>query len=337
MRRKIVIVVLLATIALALMAGNVFFGAVHIPPAGVVRIILGEESGRPAWRFILLESRLPQAVTALCCGSALGACGLLLQTLFANPLADSSILGIGGGAALGAALVTMAGGGVLAVGVSAGAVLGTIVASLAGALLVTALLLVIAARIRNHVLLLIIGLMIGYLSSSAITLLTCFSTDESLKAYAVWGMGSFSGVSASQLPLFCGAVMVGLLGAVLLVKPLGALVLGERYAGSLGVNVRRVRLLLLLVVGLLTAVTTAFCGPVAFIGLAVPHMARMLSRTDNFRWLMPVTLLMGADVALLCNVLSGMPAGGLVIPLNAVTPLVGAPVVIYVIMRPRYR
>ena len=181
--------------------------------------------------------------------------------------------------------------------------------------------------------LLIIGIMIGYIANSAISLLNFFATDEGVRSYMVWGMGSFSGVSTNMMPWFVSVTVMSLLASLLLIKPLNALMLGDRYAENLGVNIIRTRNWLLVITGLLTAIVTAFCGPVAFIGLAVPHIARLLFRTDNHRLLMPATILCGSVVALLCNVLCFLPGETGVIPLNAVTPLIGAPVIIYVIMR----
>jgi iron complex transport system permease protein len=200
---------------------------------------------------------------------------------------------------------------------------------------VMALIFFFSSVVRNNVMLLIIGIMIGYISNSAISLLNFFATDEGVKSYMVWGMGSFAGVSLKHMPVFALITTVGLLGSLLLMKPLNALMLGDRYAENLGVNIVRVRNWLLLVTGLLTAITTAFCGPVAFIGLAVPHIARLLLTTDNHRLLMPATMLCGAVVALLCNFICFLPGESGVIPLNAVTPIVGAPVIIYVIIRER--
>ena len=206
-------------------------------------------------------------------------------------------------------------------------------AAFTGAMVVMAVLFFFSTLVRNHVMLLIIGIMIGYLSNSAISLLNFFATDEGVRSYMVWGMGSFGGVSLNMMPVFASVTLLGLLGSILLIKPLNALMLGDLYAENLGVNIIRTRNWLLVVTGLLTAVTTAFCGPVAFIGLAVPHMARLLLTTDNHRLLLPATILCGAAVALLCNFICFLPGDMGVIPLNAVTPVIGAPVIIYVILR----
>jgi iron complex transport system permease protein len=183
--------------------------------------------------------------------------------------------------------------------------------------------------------LLIIGIMIGYVSSSAISLLNFFATEEGVRSYMVWGMGNYSGVSMQMMPAFAAIVLIGLVASLILVKPLNALLLGEQYAESLGVKTRSVRNWLLVVTGLLTAITTAFCGPIAFIGLAVPHIARLLLHTENHRRLLPGTILCGSIVALLCNLICYLPGERGVIPLNAVTPLIGAPVIIYIIARRR--
>lgn len=324
----------LAIAIIILFAANLMVGSVHIPLADILDILIGKYDGKPSWQFIIMESRLPQAITATLCGASLATCGLLLQTAFKNPLAGPSIFGISGGAGLGVALVILwFGGSVGSVVYSVSGFMAVFLAAFVGAMLVTGIIFLFSTLVRSNVMLLIIGIMIGYLSSSAISLLNFIATEEGVRSYMVWGMGSFGGVSMSHIPLFTSVCMVGLLGAFLLAKPLNALLLGEYYAENLGVNTRRVRNQLLAITGILTAITTAFCGPVAFIGLAVPHLARLILRTDNHRSLLPVTVLTGAAVALLCNIVCYLPGEGGIIPLNAVTPLVGAPVIIYVIAR----
>ena len=291
---------------------------------------------KPSWQYIVLEARLPQALTAVLCGAALAVSGLLLQTAFRNPLAGPSIFGINSGAGLGVALVMLLLGGSLSVGsVSFSGFFAVLIAVFIGAMAVMALIFFFTTLVKSNVMLLIIGIMIGYISSSAVSLLNFFATDEGVKSYMVWGMGSFSGVSLKYMPLFAAITLLGLIASAMLIKPLNALMLGNRYAQNLGVNIQRVRNTLLWVTGLLTAITTAFCGPVAFIGLAVPHIARLLLTTVNHRWLMPATMLTGAVVALLCNVICVLPGESGVIPLNAVTPVIGAPVIIYVIIHER--
>lgn len=329
-------IALLCVLIALLFAANLLIGSVRIPAGEVLRILLGEDTGRESWRYIVLEARLPQAVTAMLAGSALSACGLLLQTAFRNPLAGASILGVNSGAGLGVAIVMLLLGGTFSAGAfSLSGFFSVLAGAMAGAMAVMALILFFSTLIRSSVMLLIIGMMVGYLASSAVSLLNFLSTAEGVQSYMVWGMGHFGGVPSEQLPAFVSVVLLGLVGALLLVKPLNALLLGERYAANLGVRVRRVRHMLLLVAGVLTAVTTAFCGPILFIDLAVPHIARLLLSTANHRVLLPATMLAGAAVALACNLVCVLPGGAGLIPLNAVTPLVGAPIVIYVIVSQR--
>ncbi len=329
--------ILLLTAMVVLFGMNLFVGSISIPAADVLNILFGDGEGiRPSWRYIVLESRLPQAITALLCGGALSVSGLMLQTAFRNALADPSIFGISSGAGLGVALVMLLLGGSIGAGsVSVSGYVAIILAAFVGAMLVMAVIFFFSTVVKNDVMLLIIGIMIGYLSSSAISLLQFFATDEGVKSYMVWGMGSFGGVSMRHMPVFASVTLLGIIASLLLIKPLNALLLGDRYAENLGVNIQRVRNWLLIVTGLLTAITTAFCGPISFIGLAVPHMARLLLRSDNHLVLMPVTILCGSVVALLCNLICFLPGENGVIPLGAVTPLMGAPVIIYVIAKRR--
>ena len=329
--------ILLAVLIALLFVLNILVGSVSIPAEDVVRILLGDnENIKPSWQFIILQSRLPQALTAMLAGSALAVSGLMLQTAFRNPLAGPSVFGINSGAGLGVALVMLWLGGSFSAGsVSVTGFVAVLAAAFVGAMAVMLLIFLFSTMVRNSVMLLIIGIMIGYISNSAVSLLNFFATDEGVRSYMVWGMGSFSGVSTQMLPWFSLVTVAALFAALLLIKPLNALMLGDRYAENLGVNIIRVRNWLLVITGLLTAIVTAFCGPVAFIGLAVPHIARLLFHTDNHRLLMPATMLTGAVVALLCNVLCFLPGTLGVIPLNAVTPLIGAPVIIYVILRGR--
>ena len=326
--------VLMTGAVLLLFVLCLLMGSIRIPAGEVLRILAGHETENDAWRYIVMESRLPQAVTACLCGGALAVSGLMLQTAFKNPLADPSIFGISGGAGLGVALVMLLLGGSLTTGMfEVTGFVAVLTGAFVGAMAVTAVIFLFSTMVRNSVMLLIIGVMIGFMSSSVISLLNFFATEEGVKSYAVWGMGNFGGVSMAHLPVFTGVTVVGLVASLLLIKPLNALLLGEQYAENLGINTRMVRNSLLIVTGLLTAVTTAFCGPVSFIGLAVPHVARMLLTTENHRQLLPATILTGAAVALLCNWVCFLPGESGIIPLNAVTPLLGAPVIIYVIMR----
>ena len=334
MKRGVVICILLAVLTVVLLALNLAVGSVSIPISEVISILTGHEAQRPSWQFIIMESRLPQALTAALCGGSLAVSGLMLQTAFKNPLAGPSIFGINSGAGVGVALVMLGMGGSLSIGsVSVTGFMAVLAAAFVGAMTVMGLIFLFSTMVRNNVMLLIIGIMIGYIANSVVSLLNFFATDEGVKSYMVWGMGSFGGVPMRQMPLFASLCVIGLVGSLLLVKPLNALLLGEQYAENLGVNTQRIRNYLLIVTGLLTAVTTAFCGPIMFIGLAVPHIARLLFQRADHRILMPGTILSGAVIALLCNVLCFLPGESGVIPLNAVTPVMGAPVIIYVIAR----
>lgn len=326
---------LLLTMVIALLfILNLVMGSVDIPVGDTFRILLGEESQRPSWQYIILQSRLPQALTAILCGASLAASGLMLQTAFRNPLAGPSIFGINSGAGLGVALVMLFLGGSISAGsVSLTGFVAVLTAAFVGAMAVMALIFFFSTIVRNHVMLLIIGIMIGYIANSAISLLNFFATDEGVRSYMVWGLGSFGGVPMKIMPVFAGVTLLGLTGSLLLIKPLNALMLGDSYAENLGVNIIRTRNWLLIVTGILTAITTAFCGPIAFIGLAVPHITRLLLTTDNHRSLLPATMLMGGVIALFCNLITILPGEDGVIPLNAVTPMIGAPVIIYVIIK----
>ena len=319
---------------LILFAVSLAYGAVSIPFDQVLQILTGHEVERPAWQSIVLQSRLPQAITAVLAGAALAVSGLLLQTLFRNPLAGPSILGISDGANMGVAAVLLYFGGSLSQvtdwPISGYAAI--ILAAFVGASLILSLIIYFSAKVKNNVMLLIIGIMIGYLTSSLISILNYYASTDKVHAFVMWGLGNFSGVSLEQLPFFSICTISGLLLSLLLVKPLNALLLGERYAANLGIRVKRARLFILICTGLLTSTTTAFCGPVSFIGLAVPHMARLLLGSSNHTLLVPVTMLTGACVALLCNILMVIPGSNQILPLNAVTPMLGAPVIIYVII-----
>lgn len=326
---------MLGMIAIVLFAANLFIGSVDIPSAVVADILFRGADPDGPLRFIIIGSRLPQAVTALLAGAALTVSGLMLQTAFRNPLAGPSILGITSGSSLGVAFVILfLGGSVSAAGYSWGGYMAILIGSFIGSLAIMALLLVFSVWLKNDLMLLIAGIMVGYLTSSAITLLNYLSTAEGVQGYAIWGMGNFNGVSLSQLPMFSVAVCAGLLLSILMAKPLNVILLGENYAHNLGVNMLWIRNMLLITTGLLTSVVTAFCGPVSFIGLAVPHIVRMIFRKADHRIIIPGCILTGAAVGLLCNLLCLLPED-VVLPLNGVTPLIGVPVILYVIFKER--
>ncbi len=330
-------VVVLALLLVVLAAACLIFGSVDIDVASVVRIAIGQDSDNEAWNIIVRQTRIPMVITAALAGSALAIAGLLLQTTFNNPLAGPSILGVSTGAGLGVAVV------MLAMGGSIGKMLGDVevggyVATLGGAFLgaaaVMALLIVFSSIVKSNTMLLIIGMLVSYLGSSVVQLLNSIASEESIHSYVTWGFGTFSGVTTAQLPLYVALIAFGLLCSVLMVKPLNALLLGTRYAENLGVNTRHTRMALLMVTGLLTAVVTAYCGPIGFLGLVVPHISRLMLSTSNHSRLLPVTILAGADMALLCTLVSVGGDHG-VIPINAITPVIGVPIIIYIIINRR--
>lgn len=327
--------VLVATVVLlgCLMVACLLIGSVDIPAEAVWRAITGDGSGNPAWDIIILRSRLPMIATAVLSGAALSVAGLLLQTTFNNPLAGPSILGVSGGAGLGVAIIMLGTGG--AIGSFAGMQLGVSLTVLAGAWLgasvVLAILIAMAAVVNSSTMLLIVGILVSYLTGSVVSLLNSLASEEGVHNYVMWGFGTFNGVDTSQLPLFAGILLLSLVASLMLAKPLNALLLGTRYAENLGVNTRRDRIVILLISGALTATVTAYCGPIGFVGLIVPHIARLSLSTGNHNSLIPCCMLMGAAVTLLCTLLSVGTRHG-VIPINAITPVIGVPIIIYIII-----
>lgn len=310
---------------------NIFCGAVDVPFVEVFKALAGESTNE-MWRLIVVETRLPQAIVALLAGAAISVAGLILQTLFNNPLAGPEVLGINSGAGLGVALVMLLSHGAVVSGALGGFV-AVLLGAFIGALLVIALILSLSSVLKNKLYLLIAGVAISYLVSSVISVLNYFATSEGVHSYMIWGMGSFGAVSMGQMMWFALPLLLLLAVALFMMKPLNALLLGDDYAANLGVDVMGTRVVLLAVTGLLTAVVTAFCGPVAFIGLAVPHIARLFLKTGNHCLLLPATMIVGASVALLCNLLTMLPGESGLLPLGAITPLVGAPVIIYVVLK----
>lgn len=313
---------------------SLLVGSVHISPAEVWAALMG--SSDETVRYIVTESRLPQMCTALLAGAALGVSGLVMQTLFSNPLADPSLLGVNSGASLGAAIALLAFGGSFALGDAAlSGVLFTVGAAFVGACAVIALIALCSRWLTSNLSLLVAGVMLSFIISSVISLLSFYATSEGVRSFVVWGLGDFSGVSSSRLWLMSILVIVPVWGVRLCATSMNALLLGADYATNLGVNVKRVRTLLLVLTGLLTAVVTALCGPISFIGLAVPHVSRMLLRTADHRKLLPAVFVMGADVALLSLILSHLPGEAGTLPIAAITPLLGAPVVLYILVKRR--
>jgi len=313
-------------------------GSVNIPLNEIIRILLGGEASRESWMNIVLKFRLPKALTATLAGAALGVGGLMMQTFFRNPLADPFALGVSSGASLGVALAVLSVGtvgGTLLAGFSLMGDLGLALAASLGAVIVLVIVLSMAQRVQDNLALLILGLMFGYLTSAMVSLLLYFSVAERIQAYINWTFGSFGGVSWGQMPLLAGGVGIGLLLALLMPKSLNALLLGEAYAHSLGADVKLTRIGIIVSTALLAGSVTAFCGPIGFLGTAVPHLCRIGLRTSDHRTLVPASILVGAICALIAALIAEVPGSNIVLPLNAVTALFGAPVVIFIVLRQR--
>jgi len=320
--------VLLALLGAGFFLLHLFVGSVDVPVAAVLSILAGDVSD-PAWAVIVREVRLPQAITAGVAGAGLAASGLLMQTLFRNPLAGPSVLGISSGASLGVAVLMLAQPLWSLVPVPRDAAL--IIAALAGAMGVLILILLADRRVGDGITLLIIGLLVGYLCSAVINVLQVASPEGALKGFVLWGMGSFAGVGPDRMAWLALPVLAGIIAALWSIKPLNALLMGEDYAASMGVAVKPARRRIMWITGLLAGTITAFCGPIAFLGLATPHVARGLFRTSDHARLMPATILCGAVLALLCDLIARSPGVGSTIPLNAITSLLGVPVVAWVL------
>ncbi len=330
--------ILLALSIVCLFMLNLLLGTVKIPFHAIFRILIGDEQVSEIWRNIILSSRVPQALTATVAGAGLAVSGLQMQTVFRNPLAGPSVLGISNGASLGVAFVVLMSGSLGGVALSRLGYIGDVaisVSAIVGSLAVMGLIMYVSQKVRGNVTLLIIGVMIGYMANAIIGVLKFFSAEEDIKAYVVWGLGSFSRVSGDQMLLFVVLMLCMLPLSMLLVKTMNLLLLGDEYARNLGLNLRRSRLLVILCSGVLVAIVTAYCGPIMFIGLAVPHLCRAVFRSSDHRLLMPGTMMIGASLSLFCNLVARMPGFEGAMPVNSVTALVGAPVIASVLFKRR--
>lgn len=329
------IIILLILVFLFL---NMVLGSVNIPMASVWHILTGNGDEPVTWQNIIWKSRFPQALTALVAGAGLSISGLQMQTVFRNPLAGPSVLGISSGASMGVAFVVLFSGSIGGVALSHLGFMGEValsVSAIVGSLSVMALIVFASHKVKGNVTLLIIGVMIGYLANAIIGILKFFSVEEDIKTYVIWGLGSFSRVSGNQMMLFVTIMAVLIPLSFLLVKTLNLLMLGDGYARNLGLNIKRARVLVITCSGVLTAIVTAYCGPIIFLGLAVPHLCRAIFQTSDHRILMPASLVMGAALALACNLIARMPGFEGALPVNSVTALIGAPVVASVLFRKR--
>lgn len=317
-----------------LFGANLALGSVHIPLGEVMGWFFGQEFSKNSWETIVTEYRLPKAYTAILAGITLSISGLQMQTFFRNPLAGPFVLGISAGAGLGVAIMMMAssafGWMIYSQGIGHWS---TIVAASSGAILVLLMMSLMAWRVKDSMTLLIVGLMFGSAVSAVISVLAYFAEADQLKLFTIWSMGSLGGSQFNQLWGFGFAVFLGLVPIILMLKSYNAMLLGEAYAESMGVNIKKLRWAMIISTGILAGSATAFCGPIAFIGIAVPHMARLVFKTGDHRVLFPATALIGANVLLVCDAISQLPGSAQTLPINAVTSLVGAPMVIWLILR----
>jgi iron complex transport system permease protein len=324
----------LSVLLIVLFFANISLGSVSIPIKEILNTLSGGIATKESWEIIVLNFRLPKAITAILVGSGLSICGLLMQTLFRNPLAGPFVLGISSGASLGVALLILGsslfGGFFLSTSITNWSL--PIAASL-GSFLVLSAVIIAANKVRNTMSILIIGLMFGSLTSAIISVLAYFSEAEQIQQYLFWSFGSLGNLTWNELLIFGLIYCIGIIGAISVIKPLNSFLLGENYAKSLGINITKSRNIILLITSLLTGVITAFSGPIAFVGLAVPHIARMLFTTSNHKILIPATAIIGAIVLLICDAIAQLPTSEFTLPINAITSLFGAPVVIWLLIR----
>ena len=340
MKKSVTLYILLLALSIGvLFLLNLFLGSVDIPFRSIWNILWGMDEGESViWQNIIWKSRVPQALTAMVAGAGLAVSGLQMQTVFRNPLAGPSVLGISSGASLGVAFVVLLSGSIGGIALSRLGFMGEIaltIAAIIGALSIMALIVYVSQKVHGNVTLLIIGVMIGYVANAVIGVLKFFSVEEDIRAYVIWGLGSFARVSGNQMMVFVCIMAVLLPLSFLLIKTLNLLLLGDAYARNLGLNIKRARLQVIACSGVLVAIVTAYCGPITFLGLAVPHLCRGIFRTSEHRILMPASLLAGAALALLCNLIARMPGFEGALPVNSVTALVGAPVVVSVLFKKR--
>ncbi|WP_072864502.1 FecCD family ABC transporter permease [Arenibacter palladensis] len=314
---------------------NISLGSVSIPLEDTLNAIIGRTTKVDSWSYIIWNYRIPKAFTAILVGSGLALSGLLMQTLFRNPLAGPFVLGISAGASLGAALLIL--GSALFSGIFLGMVndISLALASSIGSFLVLLAVMVVAAKVKDTMALLIIGLMFGSITTAVVSVLSYFSSAEKLQQYVYWSFGSIGNLSWNQLLLLLMIIAIGILISIFSIKPLNALLLGESYAKSLGVNMKRSRYSIIVATGLLAGGVTAFAGPIAFIGLAVPHLTRQIFNTTDHKVLVPAVLIYGAILMLICDTIAQMPNSASVLPINAITSIIGAPVVIWLLLRKR--
>jgi len=336
-KTKIVLFVSLFSLIALFLVVDLILGSVSIPSDKILAILMGEDV-KTTWNYIILNFRLPKAITAILVGAGLSVSGLMMQTLFRNPLAGPYVLGISSGASLGVALMVMASvllPGVFGVVYSFLGSWALVVSAIVGASIIFVIIGMASIRISDSVSLLIIGIMFGSITGAVVNILQYFSDPEQLQSFIVWTFGSLSGVAWTEMQLMAPVVILGLLMSFVLIKPMDALLLGENYARGVGISVNRTRIWVIISTALVAGTLTAFTGPIAFIGVAVPHIARAIFGTASHKVLLPAVVLIGAALMLVCDILSQVPGNQTTLPINSVTAIFGGPVVIWVIVRSR--
>jgi iron complex transport system permease protein len=333
-KNKIILFIVLPLTMILLLLLNISLGQIAIPFKDIIKSITGSQATKETWEYIIFNYRLPKAITAILVGMGLSISGLLMQTLFRNPLAGPYVLGLSSGSSLGVAFVIL--GANFLPSLLSDYFLspyGIIIASCLGSLLVLVLVLLVSQRLRNTMSILIVGLMFSSFAGAIVSVLTYFSSAEELQKFTFWSMGSLGNLSWTQITILSVSVFVGFVLSLMNIKPLDALLLGENYAKSMGVNYSKAKFSIMIATSILAGSITAFAGPIAFIGLAVPHIAKMIFQTSNHLILFWSTLLLGAIIMLICDIVSQIPGTTIVLPINAITSIVGAPVVIWLLVR----
>ncbi len=334
LKNNLLLLTLIGT-ALLLFLLDLFLGSVKIPFSSVITILCGKHIDNESWTLIILASRLPKATAAILCGAALSVSGLQMQTLFRNPLAGPYILGISSGAGLGVSIFVM---GLSMFGISLSsfpflANYGIIIFSFLGSFMVLLLLLAAIYRLKDIMTVLILGIMIGSIINAVISILQYFSDNQQLKTFVMWTMGSLSTISNQQILVILPLLLLALLASFIISKQLNLYLLGEDYAKSMGLNIRKFQLIVVLITAFLTGIVTAFCGPIGFIGIVVPHIARMISKTSNHLILIPMSILLGINILLMSDIISVVPNSDSILPINAITSFIGIPIIIWIIIK----
>lgn len=331
----IIFLLVLLVVGVILFVLDIFLGSVNIPIKSILNILIFNNTEKESWELIILHSRLPKAIAAILCGAALSVSGLKMQSLFKNPLAGPYILGISSGASLGVAIFIM-GAGIFGISLSNFPLFsnyGLLLSSILGSSFVLLILLAAIIKIKDIMTVLILGIMIGSIVTAIVSIIQYFSPDTQLKSFILWTMGDLSSVSLDQLKFFAPTVLLGLLASFFISKKLNLYLLGEEYAKSLGLNVKQTQFLTIIITAVLAGSVTAYCGPIGFIGIVVPHFARLISKSSDHKKLIPLSILIGINVLLLADIISSVPGNDTILPINAITSFIGIPFIIWIIFK----